>query len=246
MLIINADDWGGNRTATDNTILCFKHERLTSASAMVFMEDSRRAAELAREHCLDSGLHLNFTHRFNGHVTSSSLTERQERVASFLRTSKWSLLLYNPLLRRDFTYLYRAQYDEYLRLYEKTPTHIDGHHHMHLCTNVLLGSLIPAGHRVRRSFSFFSGEKNVLNRLYRRLVDVILMRRYICADFFFSIYPHHQTARLEHIVDLAQSRNVELMVHPERTQEFHFLMSDTYFQIITAVKKGTYASLGNA
>ena len=64
MLIINADDWGRSVAETDAALRCYKEGRITSVSAMVFMEDSERAAELAKENELDVGLHLNFTDKF--------------------------------------------------------------------------------------------------------------------------------------------------------------------------------------
>ncbi|PYL02866.1 MAG: chitooligosaccharide deacetylase, partial [Verrucomicrobia bacterium] len=64
MLIINADDWGCSVAETDAALRCYKGGRITSVSAMVFMEDSERAAELAKENELDVGLHLNFTDKF--------------------------------------------------------------------------------------------------------------------------------------------------------------------------------------
>ena len=72
MLIINADDWGRSLAETDAALECYKAGRITSASAMVFMGDSERAAELAKENKLDVGLHLNFTDRF----TANQYTER--------------------------------------------------------------------------------------------------------------------------------------------------------------------------
>jgi predicted glycoside hydrolase/deacetylase ChbG (UPF0249 family) len=246
MLIITADDWGGNRTATDHTMRCFASSRLTSVSAMVFMEDSERAAALGREQGLDAGLHLNLTQPFNGAVASGTLPARQSRIAAFLRRSKWSPLLYHPLLRGDFEYVFRAQYDEFCRLYNRTPTHVDGHHHMHLCANMLVDRLIPPRLPVRRNFSFSSSEKGSLNRLYRYLVDAALARRYTCTDFFFSVSVAPRVSRLEHIVRLAHSRNVELMVHPEREDDLEFLMSDTYFRLISSVRTGSYAALGQA
>jgi predicted glycoside hydrolase/deacetylase ChbG (UPF0249 family) len=46
MLIVNADDWGRNRDATDRSLECHRNGRITTVSAMVFMEDSERAADL--------------------------------------------------------------------------------------------------------------------------------------------------------------------------------------------------------
>ena len=68
MLIINADDWGRSRAETNAALECYQHGRITSVSAMVFMNDSERAAEIAREHNLDAGLHLNFTDPFTNRI----------------------------------------------------------------------------------------------------------------------------------------------------------------------------------
>lgn len=242
MLIINADDWGRNRVATDNSMVCFKKNRITAASAMVFMEDSQRAAEMALEAGLETGLHLNFTLNFDGSVKPSRIKERQARIASFLRKNKYCFLLYNPVLRKDFGYVYSSQYEEYTRLYQKEPTHIDGHHHMHLCSNVLIDKLIPKCSKVRRNFSFAPGEKNMINRLYRFLVDAWLKRRYKCTDFFFSNPSIHRSDRLRKIVELSVAHSVELMVHPERPDECDYLLSVEYEELIESTKIGAFGA----
>jgi predicted glycoside hydrolase/deacetylase ChbG (UPF0249 family) len=61
MVIINADDFGRSRLVTDRILSCYKQGSITSTSAMVFMEDSQRAVDLAKEYSIDVGLHLNFT-----------------------------------------------------------------------------------------------------------------------------------------------------------------------------------------
>src|ERR1700742_3119003 len=66
LLIVNADDLGWNRGATDLTIASFGAGQVTSATALVHMEDSERAATLAREHDLPTGLHLNLSDPFTG------------------------------------------------------------------------------------------------------------------------------------------------------------------------------------
>ena len=88
-------------------------------------------------------------------------------IVRFLTGNKYSQLLYNPFLRKEFAYSYEAQAEEFARLYSKPPSHIDGHHHMHLCANFLLSNMIPAGTKMRRNFSFWPGEKSLLNRAYR-------------------------------------------------------------------------------
>jgi chitin disaccharide deacetylase len=240
MLVINADDWGKNKVTTNNSMDCFKHGRITSVSAMVFMEDSQRAAELALEHGLDAGLHLNFTSKFDQNTTPSKLLEYQQRINTFLRTNRYCSLLYNPILIREFHCVFSAQYEEYTRLYHKRPTRIDGHHHMHLCTNVLLQRLIPDGSKVRRNFSFTLGEKNIVNRWYRSRVDQWLQRRYQCTDFFFSIKPIHRLDHLHKIIDLSWEHAVELMVHPEKQDEYSYLLSTEYMGMIRDKKIGSF------
>src|SRR2546426_10477618 len=53
LLIMNADDWGRDRQTTDRTFECVLRGTVSSVSAMVFMEDSERAAtiEIGRASC---------------------------------------------------------------------------------------------------------------------------------------------------------------------------------------------------
>jgi hypothetical protein len=242
MLIINADDLGRNRLVTDNIISCYKAGKITSASAMMFMADSERSAELALVAGLDVGLHLNFTLAFDGAVASRRLIEYQRSIATFLLRNKYCFLLYNPLIRNQVKYVYEAQYEEYIRLYHRIPTHIDGHHHMHLSTNMLFDRMIPKGFKVRRSFSFAPGEKGLFNRLYRQILGIWVRRRYICTDFFFSI-SRIQSAELRKIVKLAEWSDVELAVHPEKPEEYSYLMSKEYLETTYGAVRGSYVDL---
>jgi hypothetical protein len=54
-LIINADDWGRDDRTTTRNLECFRRRVLSSASGMVFMEDSERAANIAQDQGLDIG-----------------------------------------------------------------------------------------------------------------------------------------------------------------------------------------------
>lgn len=242
MLIVNADDLGFNEFTTSRILMAFETGRITSTSAMVFMADSERSAEMALDSGLDVGLHLNFTARFSGHA-GSALRECQQRIATFLLENKYYLLMYNPFLKNQFEYVYQSQYEEFTRLYNKNPSHTNGHHHMHLCTNVIVGKLIPRNSKIRKNFSFTSNEKNFVNRLYRHLLDRWLKQRYVTTDFFFSISSVFPAGRLEYIAELSRSNNVELMVHPHDPDEFKYLMTPEYFQILSSADKGTYLSL---
>ena len=242
MLIINADDWGRSVVETDAALKCYRERRITSVSAMVLMQDSKRAARLAKDYELDDvGLHLNFSEEFTDKSCSETLKEHHGRIIRFLKRGKYAQLLYNPFLRRAFAYCYHAQVEEFMRLFEKSPSHIDGHHHMHLCANVLFSSMIPAGMKMRRNFSFWPGEKSILNRTYRWLVDRWLACRYRLTDYFFDLTQCIQGKKLDRVAALAKSSNVELMTHPIVNEEEEYLMSDEFKVMLQRLKIGGYA-----
>jgi chitin disaccharide deacetylase len=243
MLIVNADDLGRSVTATNSAITCYKNKRLSSATAMMFMKDSERAAELALESGLSVGLHLNFSEPFDNGSTPDQLLESQHKIGKFLTANKYFLLIYNPFLKDEFRFVFETQLEEFIRLFGRQPSHFDGHHHLHLATNMLLQKSIPQGSKVRRSFSFNSGEKSFFNRFYRNLVDNLLLNHYITTDYFYSISNHMSIEKLQRILDLNQNAKVELMVHPERHEEFEFLMSDDYARTLSHVTLGSYDNL---
>ena len=242
VLIVNADDWGRSVAETDSALRCYQAGRITSVSAMVFMRDSMRAAKLAKDHQLDDvGLHLNFSEEFTDVSCPEALKEHHRRIVRFLRRNKYAQLLYNPLLRKAFACSYRAQMEEFSRLFEKLPSHVDGHHHMHLCANFLLSKRMPAGTRVRRNFFFWPGEKSRLNRAYRALVDRFLVRRYEVTDYFFDLTQCIEQGKLNRVATLAGSSNVELMTHPIVNKEEEYLMSDEFRAILQRLEIGGYA-----
>jgi predicted glycoside hydrolase/deacetylase ChbG (UPF0249 family) len=246
MLIINADDYGRSKRATDNILHCYKRGRINTASGMVFMADSERSAERALECNIDVGLHLNFTEHFSGRPLPDRLVTYQKRIATFLSASKFAFIVYNPMLSNCFDYVFKAQYEEYGRLFKRGPLRIDGHEHMHLCSNVIAGKMIPAGTIVRRNFSFRSGEKSGLNRLYRNVVDFWLKRRHFIADYFFALSMKDQFESLLRPIELARRNTVELMVHPEKDADFVYLNSDRFGGVISSVMTGSYMELCGA
>jgi chitin disaccharide deacetylase len=240
-LIINADDFGRSAAETDAAYRCYVRGRVTSLSAMVFMDDSHRAAALAEENQLDVGLHLNFTEPFAAKDCPSKLKQRHQKVARYLNLNKYTQLLYNPFLVKDFGYTYTAQFEEFIRLFRKAPSHLDGHHHMHLCANILFSNLIQAGTKLRRNFSFWPGEKSILNRTYRSLIDRWLTRKYQLPDYFFDLTRCIEGKTVDRVVALAKSSSVELMTHPVMTAEAEYLMTDEFGELLQRLDIGSYA-----
>lgn len=232
MLLVNADDLGCTKDITDGILICYSRKRIHSASAMTFMKDSKRAADLARENQLPIGLHVNFDQHLTSETTSEKLRDHHQVVSDYLKARKWNQVLYNPFLRNSFDYVFQAQWDEFCRLYGNAPQRLDGHHHMHLCMNMLVSGKIPKGIRIRRNFTFYPGEKDPFNRLYRYLVDRWLRSRFFCTDFFFSMAPIDQV-KLQRLVLLSKSSDVEIMVHPGVEKEYSFLLSPEWANLIS-------------
>jgi predicted glycoside hydrolase/deacetylase ChbG (UPF0249 family) len=245
MLIVTADDYGKTQLATDNILECFSRKRITSTSAMVFMEDSERAASLALKTRLEVGLHLNFTLPFNTCNIPLKFREHQNKVVSYLAKHKLSQVIYNPFLTDSFKFLFLSQQEEFMRLYGKLPDHYNGHHHMHLCANVLASKMFPNGTRVRRTFTFDPGEKNPFNRLYRHILDICVSKRFISTDCFFSIAPVQNLERLRNIINRAVKENIEIEVHPEYVEEIEFLLSEQYQHLMESVHSGGFRQLHN-
>jgi predicted glycoside hydrolase/deacetylase ChbG (UPF0249 family) len=243
MLIVNADDWGRSELETNAALDCHRGGTITSASAMVFMKDSERAAELANRHGLDIGLHLNLDERLTANNYSDTLAQRHNKIVFFLTRTKWSQVLYNPFLRNDVTYSCEAQLAEFARLFGKPPSHIDGHHHMHLCANVLLARAFAPGTKMRRNFSFSAGEKSIVNRAYRAAVDAWLAYRYVLTDYFFDLSQSLDGNKIQRVVSLARVKNVELMTHPVVQREADYLQSEQFGSLLRDLTLGSYANL---
>jgi YdjC-like protein len=228
--VVNADDWGRDRQTTDRTLECILRGSVSSVSAMVFMEDSQRSAEIALEKGIDAGLHLNLTTPFSSPGPPARLAEHQRKITGYLRAHRLAQVVYHPGLARSFEYVVAAQREEFVRLFGAEPQRWDGHHHMHLCANVRRAKLLPAGTMVRRNFSFQPGEKGSLNRLYRRAVDRDLSRRHRLTDFFFSLPPLDPPSRVQQIFALAGKFAVEVETHPINPEEYRFLTGGEVFR----------------
>lgn len=236
MLFVNADDFGRAKGTTDRILICSNQKKIHSAGAMVFMIDSERAADLAKENQLPVGFHLNLDEEITAPTVPAKLRAFHQATGAYLNARKWNQVFYNPFLRNAFDYVFQAQWDEFCRLYGDEPKRLDGHHHMHLCMNMLFSGKYPKGIKIRRNFSFGPSEKDPFNRFYRYLVDRWLTSRFQCTDYFFSITPIGQE-RLKRLVALSKHSDVEIMAHPGVDEEYRFLMSDHWSKLIPEAEK---------
>jgi hypothetical protein len=108
---------------------------------------------------------------------------------------------------------------------------------------MLIDQVIPPGEKIRRSFSFFPGEKGRVNRGYRWLVDKWVKWKYQSTDFLFALPDCIRFNGFDRVISLARRANVELETHPENIAESDWLLSDACMGMRATVKTGSYSSL---
>lgn len=194
------------------------------------MEDSERAAALARDRSIDAGLHLNLDTPFSKVPVPSNLMEHQARLAGFLR-NPLSRPFFHPGLVRSFEYVVSSQLDEYDRLYGTPPRRIDGHHHLHLAANVLFGGLLPLGTVLRPHFSREPEEKRFRNFFFRCYTKLMLATSHRTVDGLFAL-PPLEPRRLLQIFCMSREIAVEVEAHPANPVEFAFLTGGALFRLL--------------
>ena len=102
---------------------------------------------------------------------------------------------------------------------------------MHLWINVLLSGLINKGEYIRKTFTFFKGEKFFPNRAFRGIFNKMINLNYISTKYFMDIQPITQY-RIKKIIDLSRQDSLELMVHPENDNELKFLISPLFITLL--------------
>jgi predicted glycoside hydrolase/deacetylase ChbG (UPF0249 family) len=244
MLIVNADDYGLNRSNTDNIAHCFRRGSISSATIMVFREDSRRAAEIARELGIPVGLHLNISLPCDTGNMDAGLLHHQDRLVRHFSGSRLARHGHSPHIRNSLHYSLHAQLDEYRSLFNGEPTHIDGHHFLHQCTTMIVGGIIPGGTRVRPKLTEWP-YRNPAKALFGLAANRVLHSRFTMPRRTYDL-----DAARPGILDLArkavsESRvcDIELMVHIEKEEERDFLLCDEYLEIIDEAEMGSYQGL---
>lgn len=246
LLIVNADDLGRDSETTDAILRCFEAQRITSASAMVWMSDSKRAAALAREYGLPVRLHLNLTEVFSDASAPRDVQERQASLARHFSRSRFAYWICNPMLQSTIEASIEDQIQGFEQLYGHRPTGLDGHQHVHTCLNVLLARSLRPIEAVRSTFTFSPTEKGPANRTTRAMMNRLLRRRFRSTHWFGSLRAVNSSldsTRLEEWIARARVSTVELMTHPGVPDELDYLMSKSWKDAIAPAPLGTFRDL---
>jgi predicted glycoside hydrolase/deacetylase ChbG (UPF0249 family) len=214
---------------------------------MVHMSDSRRAAELAGERGRPIGLHLNLTQPFDAADVPVAVRERQRRLCVHfepLAARRW-LPSVRPSVHALVADGIRDQLEQFRLLYGVEPTHLDSHHHVHVCPDVFLSAALSPGMRVRQTLSPLPRARRPAS-LPRRLKHQLLARRFTTTSCFWSareLSGADGSIPIATAAALASTRSVEIMVHPSFAGEQRVLCSGSWLEAIGSARLGPYSLL---
>jgi hypothetical protein len=236
LLIVNADDFGFSRRVTEAAVQAFQSGAISSATAMVWMRDSDRAAAVARELGLPLGLHLNFSVEFAAPSVPASVRSRHSKLVEHFGRAGDRGSAPSPagaLVVRDAV---RDQLERLAEIYGE-PTHVDGHHHVHLEAGVL--DAIPARFPVRPPLSTPDGVGGV-GPSPRQAVPGRRSPRWAFA--VQCVHPGLGGTGAP-VLALAGRDAVEVMTHPSHEGELTALLGDAWRELLEGLRMGSYASL---
>lgn len=233
LLIVNADDLGFSRRVTDAAVRAFEAGTISSATAMVWMRDSERAAGIARERGLPVGLHLNLTVEFAAASVPRGPRERQRKLVEHFGHPG------APAAGRPGTLaLGDAVRDQLERLRETygDPTHVDGHHHVQEQPGVR--QAIPASLPVRPAVCHPDAAGRRSGRPPAGPVRP-------SPRWAFSLEHVHPALGGVGAAALgrAQRNPLEVVTHPADDAQLGALLDEVWRELIEGLRLGSYASL---
>ena len=246
LLIVNADDFGYGVGETDAILAAHAAGAITSATAMVWMQDSTRAGELAVSSTLDLGLHLNLIEPYNDPRVPAEVAAVQRRVIDRLRSGGPGAFVYHPAWAADFSRCIADQLAAFRAVYGREPTHVDGHQHWHLVPNALFSpALRPVG-RARRPVNRPRTQSTATKHAARTAQAALVRLRFTTTRRCLSIRalaPALGGTGLDEALAAARTGTVEVMVHPGWGDEQAILLGPEWVETVQSCRRGSYAEL---
>ncbi len=245
LLIVNADDYGWNEHTTEATLETFRAGRITSATALMYMGDSERAAKQALEAGMPVGLHVNLTDPFDAADVPAPVRERQMRAirhygapATVWRARRWG---YSRSAVEMTEVAIADQLERFRELYGGEPTHFDGHNHVQVCPNV--ARALPGGVKVRTALGI--GGKGRTARALALRQRLTLQDRLTTRSFLniTGLHPEFVAGGPRSLLGQARDSSVEVMAHPGFGHEYTLLMAPAWAEWTAGLPLGSYRDL---
>ena len=127
LLIVNADDFGLSKGQNYGIVEACRHGVVTSTTAMVNADAIEHAVALSRDlPALGIGMHFVLT--LGMPLTSMPGLTREGQLGKWI----WEMAEQGSLPLEEIARELDCQYNRFVDLFGREPTHIDSHHHVHM------------------------------------------------------------------------------------------------------------------
>ena len=230
-LIVSADDLGVNVQRSHGIFQCFEEGIVTNASLVCNGADSVRAARVASQKHLPTGLHINLTEEYplSARQDIASLVEGSGAFLehSKLRDALEKRLIDSAHIEREI----RAQVEWFFE-HRGMPTHVSSRHHVHIIPEVahaLLASLERYGIRFVRipcekplpPWGYIVSEETLastqaLNAQAEKARELYQAFGIESTDHFrgLTLLSNASRENLRRVINKLEEGTTELMVHP--------------------------------
>lgn len=199
-LIVNSDDFGMSIGANYGIVHAHKYGIVTSTTMMVTMPGLEHAIRLSKENPnLAIGLHLNMT--FGKPLTNCKSILKENGIFYKPKENPNQDLFKVEEIYNEFL----AQYDKFVKLMNKKPTHIDTHLYAHQKYDKALEAALR-----------LANEKEIAVRGY----NTDFYNEAIFLDSFKYKDNDLKAIVINELSNLEEGKTYELMVHPALLDEF--------------------------
>ena len=127
LLIVNADDFGLSKGQNYGIVEACRHGVVTSTTAMVNGEAIEHAAALSRD-LPDLGVGMHFVLTLGMPLTAMPGLTRDGLLGKWI----WEMAEQGRLPLEEIARELDCQFNRFVDLFGREPTHIDSHHHVHM------------------------------------------------------------------------------------------------------------------
>lgn len=139
LLIVNADDFGLSKGQNYGIVEACRHGVVTSTTAMVNGDAIEHAVTLSRDlPTLAVGMHFVLT--LGKPLTEMPGLTREGRLGKWI----WQMAEEDTLPLDEIARELASQYQRFIDLFGREPTHLDSHHHVHMFPQIFpLSHVLP-------------------------------------------------------------------------------------------------------
>ena len=127
VLIVNADDFGLSKGQNYGIIDACRHGVVTSTTALVNGEAIEHAVQLSRE-LPELAVGMHFVLTLGKPLTAMPGLTRDGLLGKWI----WQMAEEDTLPLDEISHELAAQYQRFIDLFGREPTHLDSHHHVHM------------------------------------------------------------------------------------------------------------------